>query len=1198
MTETQQRRNGWNAGHGVLARAARAIVGVVLFTSGSAGVAQQPVVAAHAPANASANELLARRVTIHLKHVSLPKAIDSVSRVAKVFVEFQLSLLETHSALVTLDVTNKPLGIVLEQVLSGTGLRVVPGAQESLTIVAAPDVDADSVPSFGNVSGYVVDSATGRGVPGATIKVAGTKFAAITDDSGQFVVRNVPAGTQLVTARMYGYRPAERTVQVTPVQKARVRIIIASIPTILSGVVTTATGTQRKIEVGNDITTLNADSILRVAPVTSITDLLETRVPGLTVQHSSGTPGDPSRIRIRGAGSIQGNNDPIVIVDGVRVYAAQSDPRNQNLAPGKGTSSTAAASVVYAAPSPLDQIDPNSIETIEVLKGPSATAIYGSDAAAGVIVITSKRGKAGPAHWSVVLGDGVSWLPGDWPTNYFRFGYDDLNAGPFCNWYEVSCQVDSTVAFQALNDPRYTLFTHGGSQQVSTTVSGGTPALTYSATGSVARTNGYLELPGSEVQRYDSLYGQISNALVHPDRYKTWSVGGQLTASPVPTVRVTLQSMLFNSTQQRSALDNAISQLAGVYISPATLTGPLITREYERATSDAVTSTNAITAHWQPLQWLPLDATGGVNTMQQNSTTYVPFGVYDDVGTLANCSGSCGDTTGSYGLGRGTSRVKTLTVHTAVPVLQRVTLSAGGQYNSTATTDFSVYTNQLAPGVTTPTTFVQRDGCTGSTAVCYSQATQATSDQSTYGWFLEPRLNVASRFFAAPGFQLSGGSGGNKGSGLNGLTAFPKMDFSYIAVDRQRDSPLGGFLTLLRPRVAFGYAGTQPSADRKLRLYNIGSYADNATIGGSTTAGSGLCKPLLGTLDGVSTVPAVCLQSLGNTQLHPERSVELEGGFEATLWQGRLSLDVTESRKTRHDAIISIPVAPSVFSNDYGDLFSIDKNIGVIRNTSTEIQATATVLQNQALGWTIGTSVSKNNSVVVRLNPGQNPIVTNGLSGLVSNTIETRVQAGYPLFAVFARPILGVVDANANGIAEPNEIRYGDSLVYIGRPDPNYEITMTHDVSLFRGRLNAHFNFDYQNGLTQYNAGACGSQSFALLPNTPGTSLATQAAVTAACGLGPISQAKSIIGLVQVVNTFRFSSFSVDYEVPRWLASRVSVPRLSVALQGSNLALHTNYRGKDPNVNAFSTAGRGDQTEDRGQIPLPRTFTLRITMGN
>jgi hypothetical protein len=143
-------------------------------------------------------------------------------------------------------------------------------------------------------------------------------------------------GEHLVTAKIFGYKASSRTVVVRDSDRVTVNFVLVPTATVLSGVVTTITGTQRKITVGNDITTINVDSVMQVAPISSVTQLLETRVPGLTVLHTSGIPGDPSRLRLRGAGSITGNNDPIVIVDGVRVYAAQSDARNANLAPSGG----------------------------------------------------------------------------------------------------------------------------------------------------------------------------------------------------------------------------------------------------------------------------------------------------------------------------------------------------------------------------------------------------------------------------------------------------------------------------------------------------------------------------------------------------------------------------------------------------------------------------------------------------------------------------------------------------------------------------------------------------------------------------------------------------------------------------------------------------------------------------------------------
>jgi hypothetical protein len=323
----------------------------------------------------------------------------------------------------------------------------------------------------------------------------------------------------------------------------------------------------------------------------------------------------------------------------------------------------------------------------------------------------------------------------------------------------------------------------------------------------------------------------------------------------------------------------------------------------------------------------------------------------------------------------------------------------------------------------------------------------------------------------------------------------------------------------------------------------------------------------------------------------------VEGGFDAELWRGRLSTTWTQYDKTRYNAIISIPVAPSV--NGGGN---IDKNIGEVRNTGTELTVNAQLFQSRSFGWTVGGNISADHNVVVRLNPGQAPINISG-----PGSVETRIVAGYPLFSRWALPIVSFADQNHNGIIEPNEIVYGDSLVYLGSETPNYQMNLTTGVTLLNGRLSVNATFAYQNGLTQFNepGGSTLGGPTLLLPNAPGTSLATKAAVTAADGgyiagttsNGGINQT-SAIGLVQSVNTFRFNSLSINYDVPHAVASWFRVPRMSVALQGSNLALHTNYRGKDPGVNAFSTVSSGDETVDTGQLPQPRTWWFKVNLSN
>jgi hypothetical protein len=536
------------------------------------------------------------------------------------------------------------------------------------------------------------------------------------------------------------------------------------------------------------------------------------------------------------------------------------------------------------------------------------------------------------------------------------------------------------------------------------------------------------------------------------------------------------------------------------------------------------------------------------------------------------------DTTGYFGLGHAQSSNHTVTVGTTIPLSPWISLALGGNIFHQTTNDYTDYTDQLAPGVSSPTTLGTYCDGSAPTIRC-STSTQASTNSATYGWFLEPHLNVRSRFFAAPGFRLDGGSGGthatnSSGGTVGGLSAFPKIDFSYIAVDRESRRPLWGVLTLLRPRLAFGFGGTQPPPEERLRLFNETTYPDYC---GATFR-----------LDSAD-VYGICLSTLGNTQLRPERSRELEGGFDATLWNGRFVMMLTKYDKIKHDAIITVPVAPSVSGNE-GASFNIAQNIGDVRNTGTEITVNATMLESRALSWNIGANVSNNNNVLVHLTSGQS--INYGL-GLVP---------GYPLFGKWVAPIESFSDLNHDGKIEPNEVVLGDSLVYAGQPNPKYQFNLNTTITLLNGQLSATANFAYQNGMTQTNAAALYTGSFYLLGNNPATPLAYQAAVQAAeCFSfvgGYTCATKTNYGLLQTVNEFRFTALSINYQLPRTVSSWFHVPRASVALQGSNLALHTNYRGKDPNVNAFSTVSSGDETADTGQVPEPRTWWLKFTLGN
>ena len=297
------------------------------------------------------------------------------------------------------------------------------------------------------------------------------------------------------------------------------------------------------------------------------------------------------------------------------------------------------------------------------------------------------------------------------------------------------------------------------------------------------------------------------------------------------------------------------------------------------------------------------------------------------------------------------------------------------------------------------------------------------------------------------------GSGLSKGqtAGIGDLSLFPKIDFSWVAVDRQSGAPLFGVLTLLRPRLAYGLAGTQPGPADKLRLFNVnsgqtGNYVLVPPGQDTLTNNASGCTSFL-TIDGTTLVPAVCLNALGNTQLRPERSRELEGGFDATLWNSGGSRHVVDA--VQQDAIRCHPDHPGRLRRwagmDAGGS-AIEKNIGDDPGTRGRTLhagwkcAAATVVELAHVGG----NLTKNNSLVGRLDKGQLPNKTLG------------VVPGYPLFGQWAKSIVGVADVNHDGIIEAREIVYGDTLMYIGQPVPNFETRFCHGCGTVRWASSTH----------------------------------------------------------------------------------------------------------------------------------------------
>jgi len=237
---------------------------------------------------------------------------------------------------------------------------------------SAPRLHAQA--SSGSIVGRVTDAVAGTPLVGVSIRVTGTQIGAQTAEDGRFTIRGVAVGTVDLQVNRIGYEVKRVSATVTAGGTATVNVTLAQAAFSLAEVVTTVTGTQSKAEISNTVATIDVASKIPEAAITSTGQLLSGRASGVQVL-SSGTVGAGSRIRIRGQSSLSLGNDPIVYVDGVRV-----DGGSSNVIGTGGTQESA-----------LDNINPEEIETIDIIKGPAAATLYGTQAANGVILITTKR---------------------------------------------------------------------------------------------------------------------------------------------------------------------------------------------------------------------------------------------------------------------------------------------------------------------------------------------------------------------------------------------------------------------------------------------------------------------------------------------------------------------------------------------------------------------------------------------------------------------------------------------------------------------------------------------------------------------------------------------------------------------------------------------------------------------------------------
>jgi TonB-linked SusC/RagA family outer membrane protein len=275
----------------------------------------------------------------------------------------------------------------------------------------------------GTVVGTVVAAATQRPLAGVQVTVVGTQLGTDSDSQGRFLIRGVPPGSHTIRAMLIGYAARTEIVNVQPGEAASVDFALGLSALELDGIVVTGTvGGQQRRALGTSLAAIDAATVVEQQPVATVGELLRARAAGVALTTQGGSAGAGSQILIRGPGSFAFSGNPLVYVDGVRVNATPLSGRGGG---GAGAPSSG---------SRLDDISPSDIESIEIIRGPAAATLYGSEASAGVIQIITKRGVTGRPSFNVRVRQGANWfhnaaerMPTTWGVNPSTGQVESLN---------------------------------------------------------------------------------------------------------------------------------------------------------------------------------------------------------------------------------------------------------------------------------------------------------------------------------------------------------------------------------------------------------------------------------------------------------------------------------------------------------------------------------------------------------------------------------------------------------------------------------------------------------------------------------------------------------------------------------------------------------------------------------------------------
>ncbi|MDB5010117.1 MAG: hypothetical protein JWQ06_906 [Mucilaginibacter sp.] len=861
------------------------------------------------------------------------------------------------------------------------------------------------------VSGTVTAKEDGLPIPGATVRVKGASTGIPTDINGKYTI-SAPNGATLVFSYV-----AYDTREVVLNGQSIVNVVLAQNNQQLNEVVVTALGINKsERSIGYSVSTVKGDELVKSSEP-NIIEGLAAKATGVQVVSSSGTPGASSKILLRGPATFQGDNQPLIVIDGVPIdnsvnYINAGDNPYDNRLSGAQLSNRA-----------ID-INPDDIESVSILKGPAAAALYGQAAGNGAIIYTTKRGKArkglGVSFSSSVEADKVSKLP------KLQYRYGQGSGGNYSSATPSSFGEDLIADGKPIYNNIDNFFRTGTTYTNNVSIVGGNDKTSFRMAVGSANINGII--PYSNLNRYNfrlTADSKLSDNI---------TVGGTMnytnSNSQSPSGGSDLSGVMLALLRMpvgfdgRNAFnpDGTQNSYYGAYDNPffSTKANPF-TEENNRIVGNAY-------ADAKLSKIFSLSFKVGIDSYHTTD---------QKVYAISSSGNDAGDGTGQINRTnvdfRNLYSDLLLKFNTKLDDKKNFTLSGlvGGNFNYTQFGSSFERGRKLS--IPNFYNFANASELYVSNTATYTNSKAVLAD-ATLDYKSEVFLTVTGRNEWSSTF----------GPGAKGFF-YPKADLSYVFSSLLKSVPA---ISYGKVRFAYSNVGISPQPYLNRAYYAIPFIADGYT--------NGLGFPYPDASGAGHTGYGISSQVPG-LNLKPERNEGLETGLEMRFLDNRIGFDLTLYQQTSHDLLIAQPVSPSSGFQTYFH------NIAQIRNRGIELGVNATPVKIKDFNWNIAVNWSKNENVVQKLAPG----VTEFAVGNFFSQPQSFAIVGKPFGALYGYAFQR--DAKGNVLINPSSglPLLETNQTQLGNPNPTWLMNVNNEFT-YKG-FTFSFLWDFRKGGTLWD---------------------------------------------------------------------------------------------------------------------------------